>query len=116
MTHVKITIDTKRVGPKLINATKKARYVVTEQILKDSNHFIPFDQGDLMKSGIRASQLEDGKVIWDMPYARFLYYGVRMNFSKDTNPYAGPLWYERAQSAYGGDWIKVAERAVRAEL
>ncbi|WP_054704750.1 minor capsid protein [Bacillus sp. JCM 19041] len=116
MKHVNVTVDIKNVGPKLLNAVKQARPIVGQQIVKDSNRFIPFDTGNAQSSSLRASNFEEGKIVWDTPYIRKIYYGVRMNFSKDVNPLAGPLWFERAHAAYGSQWTNVAERAVKSYL
>ncbi|WDF02955.1 minor capsid protein [Shouchella hunanensis] len=116
MTHVKVTIDTKNIGPKLLNAVKGARPILTQQVVKDSNNFIPFDTGNAQASSLRTSNFEEGQAVWDTPYIRKIYYGLRMNFSKDVNPLAGPLWFERAHAAYGSQWSNMAERAVRSNL
>ncbi|WP_017728498.1 minor capsid protein [Halalkalibacterium ligniniphilum] len=114
--RVRVTIDTKNIAPKLKKASERARFLVSQQVLKDSNRFVPFDTGNLRDSSIRASNFDEGQIAWDTPYARKLYFGVRMNFSRDSNPSAGPLWYERARAAHLQGWINVAKQAVNNQL
>ena len=46
------------------------------------------------------SDFEKGKVIWQTPYARRLFYNPQYNFSKDANPNARGLWAEHAKSVH----------------
>ncbi|AST93008.1 minor capsid protein [Sutcliffiella cohnii] len=114
--HVRVTIDTKKVGPKLNTATKKGQIILSEQVLKDSNFYIPADIWNLRDSSLRSSDFENGKLIWDTPYGRRLYFGLRFNFSTDKNPFASPLWYEKARSVHLGEWERVAQKAVEEGL
>lgn len=86
--------------------TKKTKYALTQQVLKDSNYYIPMDSGALMVSGVVASDFENGKVIWDTPYARKLYWNPQYNFSTDFNPNARGLWFEEAKARRGRKWRK----------
>ncbi|MET3504943.1 minor capsid protein [Halalkalibacter oceani] len=114
--RIRVRVDTSKIQPKLASATKRARFLVAQQVLKDSNRFAPRDIGNLIDSSVRASNLDEGLVAWDTPYARKLYFGVRMNFSRDKNPSAGPMWYERARAAHLPEWVNVAKNAMRDTL
>ncbi|MED1602603.1 minor capsid protein [Alkalihalophilus marmarensis] len=113
---VSVNVDISKIAPKVINATKRAKHAVAEQVLKDSNSFVPADIWNLRDSSLRFSNLEEGQLVWQTPYARKLYFGVRFNFSRDKNPNAGPLWYERARAAYLPQWQNVAKRTVEQNL
>ena len=71
---------------------------VSSEFLTDSNYYIPFREGDLKRSSINFSDFNKGKLVWQTPYARRLFYNPQYNFSKDANPNARGLWAEYAKS------------------
>ncbi|MBT2688261.1 minor capsid protein [Bacillus sp. ISL-47] len=87
-----------------------------QEVLKGSNYFIPKDTGELERSSLRASQIGKGKLIWDTPYARKLYYNPQYNFSKDVNPNAQGLWFEAAKARFLSDWIRMTQQAIDRHL
>lgn len=91
-----------------MNVKDKAQYILAEQVLKDSNYFIPKDTGALETSSRIISSAT--QISWNTPYARRLYYGVGFNFSHDVNPNARAMWFEHAKSNYLSDWIKILRR------
>ncbi|MFZ4452085.1 minor capsid protein [Salibacterium aidingense] len=99
----------KRIG-KLGEEGQKA---LDSQILKDSNNYVPMDEENLMKSGIRNTNPGEGQVIWDTSYAKRLYHNPQYNFSKDRNPQAQGLWFEAAKSNHLKDWEKILSRTAK---
>lgn len=93
-----------------LDGVKRAQYLLAEQVLKDSNFYIPKDKGALeVSSRIR----EDGEEIsWNTPYAKRLYYGVNFNFSTDVNPNARAQWYEYAKARHMGEWLKIMRKVL----
>lgn len=118
MARARVTVktDLKRIAPKVSKAVQKAHFTLDQQVLKDSNNYAPMDTGNLINSSINASKIGDGQLIWDTPYAKRLYYNPQYNFSKDKNPNAGGLWYERAKSRHLNEWIRVADKAIKDNL
>lgn len=114
--RIRVRVDTKRIFPKVHKATQGAIYAVANQVLKDGNLYAPQDTGELHRSGIRSSKLKKGKVIWNTPYAKRLYFGLRFKFSKDKNPRAQALWAEKAKTVHSREWAKVAQKAVEKGL
>lgn len=110
-TTVSINWD-ENIEEKAMNAVAKAQVVLDEQVLKDSNYFIPKDTGQLEDSSIIASRIGEGEIIWDTSYARKVYYGVTINFHTDMNPNAQALWFEVAKSRFVTDWVKAAGKEV----
>lgn len=101
---------------KVTKALEKAQVVLDEQVLKDSNYFIPKDTGQLEDSSIIASRIGEGELIWDTKYARKVYYGVEINFHTDMNPNAQALWFEVAKSRFLSDWVRAAGQEVKDNL
>jgi Minor capsid protein len=97
-------------------AMKAGQKQLDQEVLKGSNFFIPKDTGELERSGVRASQIGKGKIIWDQPYARKLYYNPQYNFSKDANPNAQGLWFEVAKARFLSDWVRMTQQAIKRHL
>lgn len=108
--NAKANLD--KVKTKLANSIKKITYDVSSQVLKDSNYYIPKREGDLESSSHIHSDLEKGKLEWNTPYARRLYWNPEYNFSTDVNPNASGLWFERAKSTRLNVWNEIAKRAI----
>lgn len=88
-----------------------AQHILDQQVIKDSNYYIPLDTGMLRDSALNASKVGEGRLYWNTPYARKLYYNPQYKFSKDKNPNARGLWFEAAKSVHIKDWLKMAQDA-----
>lgn len=104
----KVNFDTSKLKRKQENSRNDAQFNLDNQVLKDSNFFIPKQEGYLEKSGILHSRIGKGHIEWKTPYARRLYYNPQYNFSKDVNPNAQGLWFEAAKAIHKKDWAEVA--------
>lgn len=91
---------------KLLERTSKIQRNLSQQVLADSNFFIPKDTGELEQSSLIHSDLEAGKLIWNTPYAARLYWNPQYNFSTDVNPNASGLWFEVAKQNNMDSWTK----------
>ncbi|MGF3141258.1 minor capsid protein [Facklamia sp. P13064] len=100
--HIKF--EREGIDRKLRNGQDKAKMILTEQIVKDSNEYVPMLEGVLKGSALSNSDYKNGIAVWQTPYARRLYYNPQFNFSKDANPKAGGLWFERAKSNHLKEW------------
>jgi len=89
---------------KITKATEYAIAMLTSDIMKDSNVFIPLIQGHLRDSAITHTAGVSGLIIWGAEYAARLYYGVDFNFTLTENPLASPLWFEVAKNYFGDTW------------
>lgn len=94
-------------------ATHAAQMQLDNDILKDSNYFIPKNTGNLEASGLTGSQIGKGLISWTAKYARKLYYNSQYKFSKDKNPNASGLWFEMAKARNKKNWLKDAKKAYR---
>lgn len=102
---VNINLNTSAIQGKADAALKAAQMQLDQDVLKDSNYYIPKDTSELEHSGVRASKIGQGKIIWDTPYSRKLYYNPQYNFSKDRNPNARGLWFEFAKAVRMPNWL-----------
>lgn len=112
----KFKLDKNKFMKKHESALGFAQYVLDNQIIKDSNYFIPVDQHYLEKSALLHSKIGEGIIIWQTPYARRLYYNPQYNFSKDKNPNAQGKWFEAAKAKESNNWEEVAELAYKSKL
>lgn len=90
------------------------------QVIIDSNLYVPFITGTLRGSAIRGTVLGEGEVIWDSPYARYQYYGLKMIGPppkqltdiplKQWHPGTCSYWFEKAKSVNKAQWINGARR------
>jgi hypothetical protein len=105
-----VSIDFRGVAPKIDKITQAKQVKADEIVLKDTNFFIPRDSGNLEDSSRLASRIGEGKLIWDTPYARRLYWNPQFNFSKDSNPNARGKWFEEAKALNLNQWLRILQR------
>lgn len=103
-------------GRRISAAEKFGQYTLDNAVIKDSNYYAPEDEQYLQKSALASSDIGNGRIVWNTPYARRLYYNPQYNFSKDKNPNAGGLWFERAKSNKRDSWLRQTDRAVKSRL
>ncbi|WP_342045919.1 minor capsid protein [Bacillus sp. OTU530] len=108
--NIKVDFDPNKVSAKLQKALDQAQMALDQQVLKDSNYYIPKDTTNLEQSSIRTSHIGEGLLIWDTPYARRLYHHPEYDFSQDKNPNASGLWFEYAKAAKGDHWVRLAQQ------
>lgn len=110
--HVEVYTPNKRLDA----AFKFGQYTVDNQVIKDSNFYVPTDQHYLEESALLHSDLGSGRVVWQTPYARRLYYNPQYNFSTDVNKNARGLWFEAAKANKKEKWIEQGQKATRSRL
>lgn len=98
---------------KVKRKTERTQLILDQQIVKDSNFYAPFADGLLIGSSLIASEFGKGKLVWDTPYSRKLYWNPQFNFSTDKNPNAGAMWFERAKAEHIGEWLQIAQSEVK---
>lgn len=110
MSKAVVTLDKNRIKARINLKKGVAQMALAQQVLKDSNFFIPKDQGTLEASGITASGGKE--VTWNTPYAKAQYHGLP-NKSKDLNPNASMKWFERAKALWLKRWVMIAKAVFR---
>ena len=109
---VKIKIDPNQCAAKVQGAWDKGLFVLSSQVLGDCNQFVKVDQHTLESSSYAASQLSDGKLVWNTPYAKRQYWEIKTSLT----PGRTWKWCETAKRKFKADWQKLAERLLRSNL
>ena len=106
---VKVTMDRAACSARLKSRFEsKVIPVLSEQVLKDSNFYARMDTGTMIDSSQTASDFKAGKLVWDTPYAKKVYYTGTP--SKDRNPNASLMWAHKAKNTKNKDWQKLAQK------
>lgn len=122
---------------KLDQAGKKAEHILAQQVLKDTEPYVPALTGSL--SNRAYVDQNTNEIIYRGPYARYLYYGKLMVdpetgspwakkdaikvltdrnlvFNKTVHPQAQSHWFEASKAQNKDKWVRVAQKAVISEL
>ncbi len=94
-------------------AIHKAQMKLDQQVINDSNYYVPLKTSTLQKSAIINTVLGSGLVKWRTPYARRQYYGVNFDHSKQRNPNACAKWFEAAKARKLKDWEKLVNDTIQ---
>lgn len=122
-----------------INPGGHVQKVVDAAVIRECFPYLPFDEGVLAGSANTATKIGSGEVVYDTPYARYLYYGEvygpnipitengiitgywsppekfptgeKLEYSTEKNPQAGSHWFDRAMEDHKDDILKEAQNA-----
>jgi hypothetical protein len=112
---VKIIFSREKVETRIKYAFGAGMGMLANEILNDCNQYCKEDTGMLIASSYIHSQLDDGKLIWQTPYARRQYWEIRTAIP-DPNPNATWKWCEAAKKARLPIWEKQAQRLLEMNL
>lgn len=98
---------------------KEAQKVIDMDVLKFNARYIPFQTGALNHSGELGTEIGSGRVVYNAPYARYMYYGKVMRDAEGRAYYGkapkhvteediqyhgaperGHHWFERMKAAH----------------
>lgn len=102
---MKVELDINKTATRIAKRIKKSQFLLDQQVLKDSNFYVPEDTGNLQDSGVLGTS--GGEVKWDSIYAKKQYYEDNKK-SKDRNPNASMKWFEVAKGKQLKIWEKIA--------
>ena len=102
-------------------ASDLAMYAVAEQMLADSEKFVPYSGGSIQSAG---GLRESGKVVkgddgcfylvYDSVYALYQWFGVRADGTHRVRHYTtagtGKQWIETARAQYGKRWQEMIQK------
>lgn len=92
---------------RLQEITDRGQYALANQVLSDSNNYVPELSGDLKRLSYITN--DNKQIVWSQPYANYQYYG---NFRNYTKPGTGGRWDQRASSRHIQDWLRIIELEV----
>lgn len=98
--------------PKWQGRYSKAQMFVDSEVLRLSSPYTPMQSSMLEKSGILGTDIGSGEVVWNAPYARYLYYGkvmvgrapkevINVDLKFHGAPKRGAFWFERMKKDKG---------------
>lgn len=120
-----IRIDTSGILPlisRISPANERMTHTVAIQVKKDTVPYVPMRTG----SQVQRTRVSGSKIIYEGPYARYLYKGKVMegplhgpkhatdrdlDISKSVHQKATAHWFEESKKANINTWKKVARRA-----
>lgn len=112
---------------------ERVQRFVDSEVIRLCDPYTPFYTGMLKRSAILGTVIGKGEVIWNMPYAKYLYYGVLMvspttgsswaklgerkiltekQLSFNGAPKRGKMWFERMKSDHKDKIISGARRVM----
>ena len=112
MISYKLVLDQPRVISRFAPKFSRAQKFVDNEVLKDSDEYVPMRTGNLRNSGIRGTVLGSGRVVYNAPYAAKCYYGNHIRFSKTLHPKATAQWFEKAKAVNRQKWVDGAQKIV----
>ncbi len=112
MTSYKLELDTRKILNRFGPRFDRAQKYIDNEVLKDSDEYVPMRTGNLRNSGIRGTVLGSGMVVYNAPYAAKCYYGTHIKFSKNLHPKATAQWFEKAKAVNRQKWIDGAQKIV----
>ncbi len=102
---------------------------IDSEVLRHNSRYIPFQTGALDQSGKIGTIIGSGEVVYQSPYARYLYYGKVMRDSDGRafygrapkhvtdeplhyhgEPQRGKLWFERMKAAHKEQILKGCQK------
>lgn len=131
----KFEFNEAKVKNRLRDQTKMAKRLLKNEIVKDTEKFVPMQRGYLKNSITQSLQSNDDFIVYNTPYARFLYNGLlmigrithrawakrgetkiktskKLNYGK-VHPLATSHWFERSKALYKNNWLKIAKKVYR---
>lgn len=109
---VKFLINENTVKVKIDNAWRSGLEMLSSQILRDCNRYCKEDTGMLILSSYIHSDLVNGKLVWQTPYAARQYYEIRTAYP-DVNSEASWRWCEVAKNNHRERWGRQAQAIKR---
>ncbi len=120
MNDAKIKINTAELISRFDTRFTKAQKYLDSAVLQDSHDYVPMLTGNLASSGIRGTDIGSGKVVYNTPYAKRMYYGVNFNFNQNrenpAHPKACAQWFEKAKATKKDTWVNGVRKIIKSDL
>ena len=105
---IRLDMDVRKVLGRLQKRLDDALPLIANEVRSDCNRYVRVDQSTMRQSSYTASDLANGKIIWNTPYAKRMYYTGTP--SKDVNAEASLRWCETAKEKHAQEWLALAQR------
>ena len=105
--RTRVTLNMSRVDRRIKNNIEKSLFTLSEQVLKDSNTYVPADTWTLRNSSLTSSKPSEGKLIWNTPYARRMYYGRVSSFIRQNTKMKLQRLVRKDTSVHRRNWLKM---------
>lgn len=111
------------------NRFKECQKYIDSEVLRYNFKYIPFQTGALDRSGQIGTIIGSGEIVYQSPYARYMYYGKVMRDAQGrafygkapkhvtdedlhyhNEPQRGKLWFERMKTAHKEKILKGAAK------
>ena len=109
---VRFNIDESKIQVKMDNIWKNGLEMLSSEILRDCNKYCKEDTGMLIMSSYIHSDLKNGRLVWQTPYAARQYYAIPTAYH-DVNPNATWRWCEVAKNNHLDRWCRQAQAIAR---
>ena len=109
---VKINVSETGIKATIDNTWKTGLEMLSSQILRDCNRYCKEDTGMLIMSSLIHSDLKNGRLVWNTPYAARQYYAIQTAY-KDVNAQASWRWCELAKQLHMEQWGRQAQAIMR---
>ncbi len=106
---VSVSFDQSKVKQKIHARIELAQKVLDAQVMKDSNYYVPMQEG-FLRDSVLSSVIGSGLLVWDIEYAKKMYHFPEARISKEVNPNASPKWFERAKATRLKIWEALVNR------
>lgn len=93
----------------------RAQIFLDSEVLRDSEPYVPKRTGNLILSGNTGTVIGSGKVVYNAPYARKVYYARSTDYSEGKNPKACAQWFEAAKATKKSAWVNGVEKIIKGE-
>lgn len=110
---IRLDLDVSAVTSRFDARFDKAQKFLDSEVLRCSAPYVPMRTGALMRSGTNGTKIGSGKIVYNAPYARRMYYAKNCNFSKDKHPQACAQWFEKAKAVHKDNWTKGVAEIIR---
>lgn len=93
----------------------EAQRALTQAVIDFMEPYWGYDTGRLVESARTTSNLDTGQIVYDVPYASEMYYGIRedgstFNYHLEKHPLAGPFPLERMAADHMDDIVAEVRR------
>lgn len=112
---MKVSISKRAIEAKINGAFQKGLGQLSQEVLNDCNLYCKEYKGDLIASSLVHSRPQEGKLVWQTPYAKRQYWEIQTAFP-DKNPNASWKWCEVAKRLHRDRWERQAERLFKENL